>query len=100
MADEQLIVFTVKELLQRLDERLGQLDQKLDLRLVALDERITHIERVQSERQHLIEEHRRLRDDVAALKTFKARFVPVSLVVGVTVIANAGTIWLTPFLGR
>lgn len=51
-----LVTYTIKELLQRIDERLGALDQKVDLRLAAIDERVTHIERVQAERSHLVGE--------------------------------------------
>lgn len=81
MSDPTIVTFTIKELLQRLDERMGQLDQKLDLRLVAMDERITHVERTQSERQHLIEEHKMLVRDVEDLQTFRARFLPTGIVV-------------------
>lgn len=81
MSDPHLVTFTVKELLQRLDERMGQLDQKLDLRLVAMDERITHVERIQSERQHLIAEHMQMKTDVESLKSFRARFLPTGIVV-------------------
>lgn len=80
MPDDNLVVYTVKELLTRLDERIGQLDSKLDLRLVQMDERITHVERVQSERQHLIGEHREMRKDVDGLLAFRARFLPIGLV--------------------
>lgn len=81
MTDPHLVTFTVKELLQRLDERMGQLDQKLDLRLVQMDERITHVERVQTERQYLIAEHETMRRDVEGLKSFRARFLPTGIVV-------------------
>lgn len=88
MSDPHLVTFTVKELLQRLDERMGQLDQKLDLRLVAMDERITHVERVQSERQHLIGEHEMMKREVESLKSFRARFLPTGIVV--TLVAMFG----------
>lgn len=81
MTDPHLVTFTVKELLQRLDERLTALDTKLDLRLVAMDERITHVERVQSERQHLIGEHEQMKRDVESLQDFRARFLPTGIIV-------------------
>lgn len=80
MNDPPNVIFTVKELLQRLDERLSAVDQKLDLRLVQIDDRVTHVERVQAERAYLIEEHKQMRSDIERLKTFRARFLPVSLV--------------------
>ena len=67
VTDPSNVVFTVKELLQDINLRLNGLDQKLDLRLVSMDERITHIERTQAERQHLIAEHQAMRRDVALL---------------------------------
>ncbi len=79
--DNPKVVFTVKELLQRLDERLGMLDSKLDIRLVALDERVSHTERTQSERQYLIAEHKQVMADVAKLNSFRSRFLPASVVV-------------------
>lgn len=80
MTDPTLITFTVKELLQRLDERMGQLDQKLDLRLVQMDERITHVERTQSERQYLIEEHKTLVKEMESMQAFRARFLPTGVI--------------------
>ena len=86
MTDPHLVTFTVKELLQRLDERLGGLDQKLDLRLAQMDERIMHVERTQSERAHLLDEHRALARDVENLQRFHARFLPASFVVALLAI--------------
>lgn len=63
-----LVTYTIKELLQRIDERLGALDQKVDLRLAAIDERVTHIERVQSERAHLIGEFADVKERVISLE--------------------------------
>lgn len=56
MSDPSIVTFTIKELLQRLDDRMGQLDQKLDLRLAVFDERLSHVERTQTERAHLVSE--------------------------------------------
>ena len=69
MSDPSSIVFTVKELLQRLDDRMMALDSKLDLRLVSMDERIMHIERVQAERGPLVEQFHGVQKDVERLKT-------------------------------
>lgn len=91
MTEDSLnVVFTVKELLQRLDERLSAVDQKLDLRLSQMDDRITHVERTQAERSHLIDEHRQMRHDVEKLMAFRARFLPVSLVVALVAILGLG----------
>lgn len=80
MADDNLVVYTVKELLQQLNDRLGGLDAKLDLRLAQMDDRITHVERTQAERQHLISEHLEMRKDMDSLLAFRARFLPIGLV--------------------
>lgn len=80
MSEPPNVIFTVKELLQRLDERLSAVDQKLDLRLAQIDERVLHIERIQAERQHLIDEHRQMKQHVEKLMAFRARFLPVSLI--------------------
>ena len=66
--DPAIITFTIKELLQRLDDRLGQLDQKLDLRLAVFDERLMHVERVQSERSHLVGEFVEVKKRVEVLE--------------------------------
>lgn len=72
MSDPALVTFTIKELLERLDNRMGQLDQKLDLRLAVFDERLAHVERTQAERGHLIGEFVDLKKRVDVLEDDRA----------------------------
>jgi hypothetical protein len=88
--DPNTIVFTVKELLQRLDERLSQVDQKLDLRLSQIDDRLLHVEREQAARVHLIDEHRAMKVEVESLKAFRARFLPTTIIVAVIALLALG----------
>lgn len=68
MTDPSIVTYTIKELLTRLDERMGQLDQKLDIRLAVFDERLTHVERTQTERAYLVGEFMDVRKRVEVLE--------------------------------
>jgi hypothetical protein len=88
MTDPTTVTFTVKELLQRLDERLSAVDQKLDGRLAHIDERLVRLEREIAVLTLSVGAHEDLKEDVDGLKTFRARFLPAT-VVGIVLAALA-----------
>lgn len=78
---EGIVAFSVKELFQRIETKLDRVEAKLDTELSDLGHRITAIETRNEGVKYLISEHADLMEDVEALRHFRARFLPMSVVV-------------------